>query len=160
MEWVIKWIFLLISLGILFYWIRNPPFKDWPLVFFSTGYFSVLIAVVLVEKGWFSFPTRFLSEHFQSSILYEYLILPVISVFYNRTTYFSKMIGILGQAILYSIPMTVIELLMEKYSDLIEYHKWTLLHTFLSLILLFVCIRYLIAFLRILAHHSYEKNND
>lgn len=159
MEWVINWTFLIVSLGILFYWMCNPPFKDWPLVFFSTGYFSILLAVVLVEKGWFSFPVRFLSEHFQSSILYEYLILPVISVFFNRTTYFSRMIGILVQAILYSIPLTVLEFLMERYSDLIEYHKWTVLHTFLSLILIFVGIRFLIALLRISAHHPYEKNN-
>lgn len=154
MEWVINWTFLILSLGILFYWIRNPPFKDWPLVFFSTGYVSIILAVVLVEKGWFSFPVRFLSEHFQSSILYEYMILPVISVFYNSTTYVSKTKGIIVQAILYSIPLTVLEFLMERHSDLIEYHKWTLVHTFISLILLFISIRYLIAFLRNLTDHK------
>ncbi|MEW9671126.1 CBO0543 family protein [Ammoniphilus sp. 3BR4] len=154
MEWVINWTFLILSLGILFYWIRNPPFKDWPLVFFSTGYVSIILAVVLVEKGWFSFPVRFFSEHFQSSILYEYMILPVISVFYNSTTYVSKTKGIIVQAILYSIPLTVLEYLMERHSDLIEYHKWTLVHTFITLILLFISIRYLIAFLRNLTDHK------
>ncbi|WP_134702649.1 CBO0543 family protein [Ammoniphilus sp. YIM 78166] len=147
MEWVIQWLFLLLSLGVFLYWIKHPPFRDWALVFFSTGYFSIFIAVIFVEEKSFAFPVRFLPEYFSTNVLYEFVFFPIICVLYNYTTFGSTIERAMGQAVLYSLLLTAAEFWFLKRTELIVYHRWNLMHTFISIIIFLIFTRYVLKWL-------------
>lgn len=130
-------------MAIIIYWIFKPPFNEWALVYFMSGFIAVFIAVILVEHERFEFPIRFLSAYFSTSLLYEYLVLPISCVLFNKTSYFSSFKRSFVIACVYSIALTVAELILLLQTELIIYHNWTLLHTFVSLILFLLASKYL-----------------
>jgi len=86
MDWGIQWTFLTASLAVFFYWIRYPPFQNWLLQYFCAASLALPLSVILVEMGYFSFPVRFFPEYFDTSLLYEYFVLPLIAVRYYQKT--------------------------------------------------------------------------
>jgi hypothetical protein len=69
-------------------------------------------------------------------------------VFYNQTTYRSKLPGIISQAFMYSLPMTGIEYILEKKTNLIKYNTWKWYYTLFSLVGTFLFVRGSIAVIR------------
>ncbi|OEF97094.1 CBO0543 family protein [Desulfuribacillus alkaliarsenatis] len=127
----------------------KKPRKDWIIVFFLKGFISSIIALVAVSHKWMEFPRRLLQDIYESSILFDYIVFPALCVWYNQTTYNSKLKGIILQAfVLYSLPMTVLEWWLEKNTNLIKYNKWTWMHTYLSLAITFLFVRGFMAVVR------------
>ncbi|WP_315969526.1 CBO0543 family protein [Oceanobacillus massiliensis] len=93
----------------------------------------MFIGVLVVEEKMLEYPIRLFSNYFASSLLYEYLLFPVVCIYFYQTTYHSKYMSIVLQCLLYTSALTVIEVLFERYTDLIEYHTWTWIHTFISI---------------------------
>lgn len=128
---------------------RRNNLKDWLLVFFIKGYISSILATILVQKKKFRYPVRLVPNIFKISMIYDYLLFPLLGVFFNQTTLNSKPIQIFFQSLLFSTPMTIVEALLERYTKLIEYKKgwnsftsfWTLTTTFLFIRLFMSIIR-------------------
>lgn len=129
MEWVIQWIFLILSLAILVYWLIYPPYINWLIVFLFSAYLALPLGVILVRLGYFSFPVRFLSSYFESSILFEYLVLPILSVIYYKSTMRLAFLKSAGYAMLYSIGIASLEVILEKYTNLMVYIHWSFFYT-------------------------------
>ncbi|KKI91743.1 hypothetical protein WQ54_12975 [Bacillus sp. SA1-12] len=142
MEMVILWLLLIIGIVLFLFSFRKPPIKHWVLIYLLASYFSIFLGVIVVEENMLTYPVKFLDQYFSSSILYEYLLFPVVCMYFYQTTYRSKLIGIIGQALLYTAALTVTEFLFERYTDLIEYLSWTWLHTFLSIFFLMLILRF------------------
>ncbi len=68
---------------------------------------------------------------FDINIMFDLLVFPVLNVLYNQTSYRSGLAGIISQAILYSVPITILEYWFERYTRLIQYENWSWMHTFL-----------------------------
>lgn len=143
MERIILWLLLIIGIALLFFSLRKPPIKDWILIFLLTSCFSIFIGVLVAKKKMLEYPIRFLSKYFSSSLLYEYLLLPVVCIYFYQTTYYSKYPSIILQCALYTSALTILEVLLERYTDLIEYHTWTWIHTFISTFFLMMFVRIL-----------------
>jgi hypothetical protein len=107
------------------------------------SFFSVFLGVLVVEEKMLEYPISFLSKYFSSSLLYEYLLLPVVCIYFYQATYYSRYPRIILKCALYTSVLTIIEVLLERYTDLIEYHTWTWLHTFISTLFLMMFIRIL-----------------
>ncbi len=75
------------------------------------------------------------------STLYDYLLFPLLCVWYNQTSRYSKLPGIIRQACLYSIVVTIVEHWLERNTKVIQYKQWTPYHTFTSLLLTFLGAR-------------------
>ncbi|WP_404452005.1 hypothetical protein LG329_16885 [Virgibacillus necropolis] len=149
MESVILWAFFIIGIALLCYSLKKLPFKEWILVYLLTSYFSIVIGVLVVEENMLYYPVKFLNEHFESNLLFEYLWFPIITIYFYRTTYHSRYFGILLQGVLYISVLTFFEMLFEKYTDIIEYHTWTWMHTFASALFLIIFIR---TFVKLYSH--------
>ncbi len=134
---------LIIGIYLLFFSLRKSPTKDNILIFLLTSYFSIFLGVLVVEEKMLEYPINFLSNHFSSSLLYEYLILPVVCIYFYQATYYSRYPSIILKCILYSSVLTIIEVVLERYTDLIEYHTWTWIHTFISVFFQIMFIRIL-----------------
>ena len=128
---------------------KREKLKDWFLIFFLKGYISSFLDQIIVKKKHISYPVRFMSKYFDSSILFDYLLFPILCVFYNRTSEKSNLHSIFLQSFIYSTPMTVLEVILEKNTNLIKYNKnWNWLITYLSLVITFLFVRGFIAIIR------------
>ena len=143
MERIILWSLLIIGIVLLFFSLRKPPIKNWILIFLLTSYVSTFLGVLVVEKKMLEYPIRFLSNHFTSSLLYENLLFPVVCIYFYQTTYHSRYISMVIQCTLYTSALTIIEIIFERYTDLIKYHTWTWIYTFISTFFLMMFVRIL-----------------
>ena len=128
---------------------KREKLKDWLLIFFLKGYISSFLDQIIVKKKHISYPVRFMSKYFDSSILFDYLLFPLLCVFYNRTSEKSNLHSIFLQSFIYSTPMTVLEVILEKKTNLIRYKKnWNWLITYSTLVVTFLFVRGFIAIIR------------
>ncbi|WHY03241.1 CBO0543 family protein [Neobacillus sp. DY30] len=143
MERIILWSLLIIGITLLFSSLRKPPIKNWIIIFSLSSYFSTFVGVLVVEEKMLEYPVRFLSNYFSSSLLYEYLLFPVVCIYFYQTTYGSRYLNMVLQCILYTTVLTIIEVFFERYTELIKYHTWTWIYTFISTFILMMFIRFL-----------------
>lgn len=143
MERIILWALFIIGITLLFFSFRKPVIKDWIIIFLLSAYLSTFFGVLVVEEKMLRYPIRILSKFFDTSLLYEYLLFPVVCIYFYQTTYHSRYISIALQCALYTTALTIIEVLFERYTDLIEYHTWTWMHTFISTFFLMIFVRIL-----------------
>ena len=128
---------------------KREKLKDWLLIFFLKGYISSFLDQIIVKKKRISYPVRFMSKYFDSSLLFDYLLFPLLCVFYNRTSEKSNLHSIFLQSFIYTTPMTVLEVILEKKTNLIRYKKnWNWLITYSTLVVTFLFVRGFIAIIR------------
>ncbi|MGD6900740.1 CBO0543 family protein [Bacillus infantis] len=127
---------------------RQPPVKDWMLIFLFKGYLSSVIDKLLVRKGYITYPVK-LVKSFDVSFIFDYLLYPIACVYFNQATRTSGVIGILMKALCFSIPMALVEHFFEKRTSLIKFKKgWNSLISFYSLTITFLISRTFIAIIR------------
>src|SRR5699024_4797723 len=98
------------------------------------------------------YPVKLINKsYFSSNLEFEMLILPVICLYFYRTTRCSKVYQMLIQSVVYSAVLTTIEYFLERHTPLIEYHTWTWTYTFISVILFLILARIFIALIKLRA---------
>ncbi|WP_312094692.1 CBO0543 family protein [Niallia sp.] len=148
------------GIGLLPVIFRKKPVKEWFLVFFFKGYLSSFVDSVVTSEKWLNFPVRFLPKHFQINVLFDYLLFPITCVVYNQISHHSKLPGIILKSFYLSIPMTIVEALLEKYTKLISYRKgWYWYYTLLTETCTFLLSRTSIALVRKL-DKKYENQSN
>ncbi|MEB1806294.1 MAG: hypothetical protein LPK26_03130 [Bacillaceae bacterium] len=138
---------------------KRENLKDWLLIFFLKGYISSFLNQVVVRSKAVSYPIRFMPKYFKLNILFDYLLFPLLCVLYNRTSVKSKPFSIILQPMIYSIPITIIEFVLEKYTKLIEYKKnWNWVITYSTLVITFLFSRVFISITRKLHIDKKERS--
>jgi hypothetical protein len=137
--------------------LRKPPIKDWLLVFFIKAFISSYLGKIVVGKKMIAYPIRFHSKLFKISIIYDYLLFPLTCMWYNQVTFRSTIQGIFWKSFLFSIPMTLLEAVLERKTDLVKYKKWSPLHTFTSLTATFLGVRLLMEVIRRISKKQKEE---
>ncbi|NHC40597.1 hypothetical protein G6549_11490 [Bacillus sp. MM2020_1] len=81
-----------------------------------------------VEMGWIEYPTQLLpnaNQYNRTSFTFEFFIFPIVAIFFSL--YYPNKAKIKG-ALIYYISFagffTVCEVVLEKYTTLVEYHEW------------------------------------
>lgn len=84
------------------------------------------IGFLVTELKLISYPVRFLEYSSKSSFTFEYLAFPVVAGLYTvyYPKYSSKLKKIIYSLIIVSL-LTGVEVILEKYTDNIEYLKWS-----------------------------------
>jgi hypothetical protein len=145
MDRIILWVFLIIGIVLFIFSLRKPLLlKDTITVFLMKAYFSTFFGVIVVEKNMIEYPVRFLGKYFDASILFEYFLYPIMCIYLYQTSVHSRFLGIVIQCALYTAAITIIEVLCEKYTDLIKYHSWSWMHSYLYIFLLSLLVRLLV----------------
>lgn len=148
---------LIIGLSAIPFAFRREKLKDWLIIFFLKGYISSFIDQVVVRNKHISYPIRFLPKHFNLSILFDYLLFPLLCVFYNQTSYKSKPLSVILQSLVYSLPMTGFEVILERTTKLIKYKKnWNWIFTYSTLVITFLFVR---GFIYIVRKLNIEKED-
>ncbi|HET7628704.1 MAG TPA: CBO0543 family protein [Bacillales bacterium] len=142
------WALLVFGLFLFGYAVRKPPMKEWLIVFFLTSYFSTFFGVIVVENDMVTYPIGLFDNYFDTSPLYEFLLLPVVSIFYCQTTSHASWSGILRQGIGYTTVLTAGETILERYTNLVHYNSWTWQSSYVSIFALLFAVRVLLAAIR------------
>ncbi|GAB4074037.1 hypothetical protein GCM10028778_15400 [Barrientosiimonas marina] len=142
MDMILLWVFFIAGVGILIILLQRPPLKEWLLCFFIAACLASFLGQLVVSSNLISYPVK-LFPIFKSSILYEYLLLPLLSVIYYRTTYRKDIYSSLCQAFIYSSVLTVLEVLLEQGTDFIHYISWNWMFSLVSLFSFLLIIRYI-----------------
>ncbi|WP_419955290.1 CBO0543 family protein [Neobacillus niacini] len=128
--------------------VRKPPVKDWLIIFLLKSYIASFLDNILVKKGYLKYPVN-LFKTFDISVLFSYLLFPVSCMYFNQATKNSSPLGIIVKSILFSAPSALAEDWIEKNTKLITYKKsWTSFHSFFSISLSFILVRFLMSFIR------------
>jgi hypothetical protein len=141
MDRILLWALLIIGIILFCFSLRKPLIKDTVLVFLLKAYFSSFFGVIVAEARLIEYPVRFLGQYFDTSILFEYFLYPIMCVYFYQTSYHSRLLGIIVQCTLYTAALTIIEVLCEKYTDLINYHTWTWMNSFITIFILSFFVR-------------------
>ncbi|MFD2804623.1 CBO0543 family protein [Litchfieldia salsa] len=148
MEFYILVGLLLLGVVLLVFALRRPLILHSLLVFFVTAYFTTIIGVIVVEEKMIEYPVSFLDHYFDSSLLFEYFLFPIVNIYFYQMTYESQWIGVIVKATLLSAILTLIEYLFEVFTDLIEYHTWTWVLSFIGMFLFLLSMRGLMGMIR------------
>ncbi|MGF7035015.1 hypothetical protein J2T17_006007 [Paenibacillus mucilaginosus] len=103
------------------------------LVFLVVSLPTWVIGLMVVEWGLLAYPVRELAAINRTSFCFEYFLLPIVAVHYNAWYPENKRLG--GRALyllLYCSALTVPEILIERYTDLLSYLHWSWYITFVS----------------------------
>ncbi|WP_078544541.1 CBO0543 family protein [Litchfieldia alkalitelluris] len=141
MDYYILIALLLLGIFLFIVALRKGPIIHSLLIFFMTAYASTFVGVIVVEEKMLKYPITLFGQYFDSSMLFEYLLFPIVNIFFHQTTIKSKMDRLIIQTAMYSGVLTSIEVLFEKYTDLIEYMTWTWFHSFVGMFLFLLIIR-------------------
>jgi hypothetical protein len=155
MDRMLLWGLLLLGIAMIIYIFRTPPLKDKLIIFLLKAYISNFLGIIAVKLHLLEYPVRFLGDFFDESLLYEYVMFPVVCVYFYHTSYRSTYAGIFLQCALYTIALTVVEVILERSTDLVVYHTWTWYYTLISVYIVMITVRLFLQWVR----HVAEKGD-
>ena len=138
----------IIALLLLIFVVDWRYFRDWIVVFLFKTVVDFIWGSAVVSTKMITYPQRLFPQYFETSILFEVWVFPILCVIYNQVTREKGLFAILLYAVLFSAGITVIEYPLELYTDLIEYLQWSWFTTFYTLIITFLMSRTFIAWFR------------
>lgn len=137
-----------ITLLLLIFAVDWRYFRDWIVVFLYKCTLDFIWGSPVVSLKMLDYPHRILPNWYDTSILFELWVFPVLCVLYNQVTRTRGLTAIVGYALLFSAGIVAVEYPIELYTDLIEYKNWTWFTSFYTLAITFLSSRAFIAFFR------------
>lgn len=146
---VILRLITLVGLGGFMLFFRRGPIKDWFLVYLFKALISAITDTSVANKKLVQYPVRYFKKTFKINIVFDYVIFPLVCVLYSQATRgMSTTKGILSVFSL-SIPMTIAEEMLDRYTNLIKYSRqWSWKKTLIYLTLTFWASRFFIGAVR------------
>lgn len=138
----------LIALILLIFVVDWRYFRDWVVIFLFKSNLDFIWGSPVVSLKLLEYPVRLLPKYYETSILFELWVFPILCVLYNQVTKDKGIGPILYYAVIFSAGITAIEYPLELYTNLIHYMEWTWFTTFYTLIITFLMSRIFIAFFR------------
>ncbi|MFC4803312.1 CBO0543 family protein [Neobacillus sp. GCM10023253] len=141
MEWWILISVYAVSTGILFFIPKNK-FRLAVVAILFKQVITFLIGLVVVELGLLEYPVRLFPSVNRTSFTYEYYAFPVICAAFNvwypnkRSTLFQS-----AYYVGFTSVLTIGEIIIEKYTDLITYIHWAWYISWISICLSFFISR-------------------
>ncbi|MCR8633733.1 CBO0543 family protein [Paenibacillus radicis (ex Xue et al. 2023)] len=125
-----------VSALLLLFFVPKKKYREAWISFFIMQLPTWLLGLFVVQLGLIEYPSRFMADGTNTSFTYEFFALPVISIIYNLHYPSDRGAGLrLGYVLLYASVLTGMEIIIEAYTDLVEYIHWNWLYTWVSVLL-------------------------
>ncbi|MDQ0254544.1 hypothetical protein J2S74_001923 [Evansella vedderi] len=141
-DYIILRLIWVVTAGLLFKFIPKDKVRQGVLAFLYKQVVTWLFGLLVVEKGLIKYPVRFFKKANKSSFSFEYFIYPSLCAIFN-TNYpenKNKFIKIFYY-IFNSGAITILEFILERYTNLIKYVKWKWYWTFITISLTYFSSR-------------------
>jgi hypothetical protein len=141
LEWTVLIIVWIISFS-LFFFIPRHKFRLAQVAILFKQMITWLIGLIVVQLGWIEYPVRCFASVNRSSFTFEYLAYPIICGLFNtrypenRSLYFK-----IFYYSSYCTILSVVEVFIEKYTELITYIHWSWYWTWITLLITFFMSR-------------------
>jgi hypothetical protein len=105
--------------------IPKDKWREASIAFSFQQFVTWTLGLVVVEFHWIEYPVRELAKVNGSSFLFEFLVYPIIGIFFClyyplRSTNWKKVLYISA----FTTGITIPEVIIEKYTNLIKYIHW------------------------------------
>lgn len=103
-------------------------------LFLLAQFFSWILGLVAVQFAWLDYPVHEFAKANSSSFLFEYFILPTLCVYFvlRYPTQKRLVLRLAYFAVIVSA-FTIFEVVIERFTDILEYHEWKWYWTWLSM---------------------------
>ncbi|MCD8509271.1 MAG: hypothetical protein LRY73_04855 [Bacillus sp. (in: Bacteria)] len=136
--------FWLLTIIVLIIFIPKHKLRKAILAFLYKQIITWMFGLLVVEKGLIRYPVRFFSKANKTSFSFEYFFYPSLCSIFNiyypeKKGPFHKFLYIVS----HSGAVTLIEAIIERYTDLIDYVKWRWYWSFFDheyYVLFFCCV--------------------
>ncbi|PKR86439.1 CBO0543 family protein [Heyndrickxia camelliae] len=141
LEWWILLAVYIVTTGIIFFIPKNK-IRLAVVAFLFKQVITLLIGLVVVELGLLEYPIRLFASINRTSFTFEYYVFPVVCAVFNvwYPEEKRKLIKISYYVIITSI-MTILEVMIERYTALLQYIHWEWYVSWISLICTFIIAR-------------------
>jgi len=103
--------------------------------FLTTQFITTILGHVVVDSGALVYPVREFAQVNRTSFIYEFLAYPMVSaVFHAYYPVRRNRLYQIGYYVLYTAVLTIIEVYIERYTNLIRYIEWNWFWTWGSLL--------------------------
>jgi hypothetical protein len=126
------------------YMVPHKLRREAHMAFLAKQVLTWLLGLIVVQYGWIAYPVRLLAQVNGTSLTFEYFVYPGICVYFHL--YFPVSRGLraqLGYYAAYTTGIVILEVLLEKYTDLIEYIHWTWYWSWITVCITFYLSRVL-----------------
>lgn len=147
-EQIIMVVAATITLLLLIFAVDWRHFRDWVVLFLFKCTFDLILGSAVVERDLVDYPVRLLPHLFDTSIIFELWVFPVLCILYNQVTRTRGLVAIIGYALLFSAGIVAVEYPLERYTRLIRYIDWTAFTSFYTIAITFLVSRAFMAFYR------------
>nr|WP_054873476.1 CBO0543 family protein [Oxobacter pfennigii] len=131
----LSWI---ITSGLLLFFVSKTKIRHAWLIFLFKQFITWIFGLLVVEFGLIEYPVRIFEHASKTSFSFEYFVYPAICVIFNL--HYPEKKNWRRQLMHYSYyctAITVIEVLIEKNTDLIAYIHWSWSLTWITLFITF-----------------------
>lgn len=128
------------------------------IIFFSKGVLSTCIDSYCIKTKKLKYPVRPFPKVFDTNILYDLLMFPLLSIVWVRWTYNANLKTTLLRSLWFSVPMSIAQMIMEKTTKLFSWKSWSVWHTFVSINFTLFTIRGAVWLLRIFTEQNKSAN--
>ncbi|MBU3180222.1 CBO0543 family protein [Clostridium psychrophilum] len=149
---IIEWI---VTIGLLIRFIPRNKIREAHVIFLFKGLLTWILSLTVSEFKLNEYPVRFFPYANKTSFTFEFFVYPAICAIFNINFPEKKnSFGRFMYYFYYCTTMTILELITEKYTNILKYIHWTWYITWITLFITFFISRtYYKWFFRL-------KNND
>jgi hypothetical protein len=149
-----RWIMIFSLCAAIYLLIKFVPLqkiRDAIILFLSLQMLTWPLGLIAVEMKWIEYPVQLLpniNQTNKSSLWFEFFFFPVLSIVFSlQYPRNNNKLLIFKHFLLFTGLFTVLEVVIERYTDLVQYNKWKWYWSFFSIwIVLFINHRYYIWF--------------
>lgn len=126
----------------LFLLVPKEKIRDAHIIFLFHQVITWICGFAVIEMKWLEYPVHFFAYASRTSFTFEYFVCPALAVIF--ALYYPKthaLIKRISYSIIFVSIITITEVAIERYTDLIDYHQWKWYWTWISVLTAFYLTR-------------------
>ncbi|QDI92513.1 hypothetical protein EPH95_16040 [Salicibibacter halophilus] len=128
---------------------KRSSIKDWVIAYLFNGITNGIIDNILASYKVLAYPVRHFPKLFNTSLLFDVLVYPTFTVFFNQWTDKDKPKIIFLKLLALTIPANLVEWLIEKKTNLVKWNKgWNFWYSLISSTLKSLITKSFVVFVR------------
>ena len=135
-RWILI-IILVVSVIAVFILVPRTKIRDAWVIFLSLQVITWPAGLFAVEMKWIEYPIQLFAfdNHFnRSSLTFEFFLFPVTAIIFNLYFPIKQKKWTILYYLVFTGFFTGLEVLLERYTDLVQYHKWKWYWTLITVI--------------------------
>lgn len=131
-HWMLVCIYLVSSVAFLL--IQKKHARQAQICFIFQQLLNWILGLCVVEAGWIEYPVREFQIATHTSFAFEYFVFPVITAYFNIFFPEKRHTGAkIGYYLAFTLGITIPEIFIVRYTQLIKYIHWEWYWTFISI---------------------------